>query len=170
METETVKEQGNEYMKNKQYKEAIDKVRLDLILIFRCVTYITIFSIQWQSRWTPQNQRTLTTARKRTYLCNNSTVSNSYTCSQLCSFLIRQSTEALHDASSCLELEPTNTKAIFRKGVALFNLKSYTSALNTFQNGTSLPLAAAQKTGKFHDLIIGPGLTIVIYFRVQKLY
>jgi Ni,Fe-hydrogenase maturation factor len=67
-------------------------------------------------------------------------------------------------------LEPTNTKAIFRKGVALFNLKSYSSALDTFQNGMSLPLAAAQKTGKVHILIVGPGPIIIIYFRVQKLY
>eukprot|EP00029_Vermamoeba_vermiformis_P011686 TRINITY_DN649_c0_g1_i3.p1 TRINITY_DN649_c0_g1~~TRINITY_DN649_c0_g1_i3.p1 ORF type:complete len:900 (+),score=214.98 TRINITY_DN649_c0_g1_i3:369-2702(+) len=105
---ETVKEQGNDYMKNKQYKEAIDKYTMAITL----------------------------DPTKSAYFNNRSQAHLS----------LQQFDEALRDASSCLELEPTNTKAIFRKGVALFNLKSYSSALNTFQNGTSLPLAAAQKT------------------------
>eukprot|EP01119_Soliformovum_irregulare_P006673 TRINITY_DN1892_c0_g1_i1.p1 TRINITY_DN1892_c0_g1~~TRINITY_DN1892_c0_g1_i1.p1 ORF type:complete len:359 (+),score=124.58 TRINITY_DN1892_c0_g1_i1:44-1078(+) len=44
---------------------------------------------------------------------------------------------ALSDANSALKLEPTNAKALLRKGVALFSMEEYEAALSAFKKGQS---------------------------------
>lgn len=52
--------------------------------------------------------------------------------------------QAISDANKAIDLEPSNSKAYFRKGVACFSMEEYTTAKTAFEKGRELDEKNAQ--------------------------
>jgi len=55
-----------------------------------------------------------------------------------CHFKLKALTDALADANSALKLDPSSSKAYFRKGIACFSLDEYETAKIAFEKGLAL--------------------------------